>query len=219
MLIKTFKTTIQRTWFLPAKNATPRDGKGRRPIAGLDTSTPLKTPTTGQTARVECVVNALAAETEKGGLVVTPLNEPAPNPCSSCPYRRDVPSGVWHEEEYVKLIAYDSDDQPMAVFMCHQTDRDNPKGRLCAGWVACHGGYELLALKIGVSFGRYDPSVLDYTTTVPLFESGTAAAEHGMREMADPSYEARVLIEKITASRPAVRKEMKRRSRSGKQKR
>lgn len=31
----------------------------------------------------------------------------APKPCASCPYRRDVPEGVWHPEEYSKLRAYD----------------------------------------------------------------------------------------------------------------
>lgn len=143
---------------------------------------------------------------------MTNLNAPAPRPCESCPYRKDVPSGVWAEEEYVKLIDYDlpTGEQPVAVFQCHQTDRANPKGRLCAGWVGCHG-IELFALRIGVSFGHIDPAVLKYTTTVPLFESGTAAAEHGMREIGDPGYEARVLVEKITDTRPDVREAAKRR--------
>ena len=30
-----------------------------------------------------------------------------PKPCASCPYRCDVPSGVWHPDEYAKLEVYD----------------------------------------------------------------------------------------------------------------
>lgn len=39
------------------------------------------------------------------------------NPCHSCPYRRDVPSGVWATEEYDKLLPYDADtaSQPSAT--------------------------------------------------------------------------------------------------------
>lgn len=46
---------------------------------------------------------------------------PAPQPCASCPYRRDVPSGIWAAEEYAKLPAYDADTpfQPPHLFLCH----------------------------------------------------------------------------------------------------
>jgi hypothetical protein len=29
------------------------------------------------------------------------------SPCSSCPYKRDTPPGIWAEHEYEKLPAYD----------------------------------------------------------------------------------------------------------------
>lgn len=29
--------------------------------------------------------------------------EPSPRLCESCPYRRDVPSGIWDRSEYAKL--------------------------------------------------------------------------------------------------------------------
>jgi hypothetical protein len=47
---------------------------------------------------------------------------PASNPCGSCPYRRDVPSGVWDAAEYEKLPRYDGPmaDQPARLFLCHQ---------------------------------------------------------------------------------------------------
>nr|WP_280343300.1 DUF6283 family protein [Nocardia neocaledoniensis] len=34
------------------------------------------------------------------------IGPPAPRPCVSCPYRRDVPSGVWDFGEYEKLRGY-----------------------------------------------------------------------------------------------------------------
>jgi hypothetical protein len=131
------------------------------------------------------------------------INPPAPNPCDSCPYRRDVPSGVWSAAEYQKLPEFDlpTGDQPFAVFQCHQNDRDSDKARLCAGWVAVHGE-DLMALRIGVLQGRLDASIFDYATKVPLFESGAAACDHGMRDIEHPSAEAVAFVEKICAKRP-----------------
>lgn len=34
--------------------------------------------------------------------LVSSLRAPAPRPCESCPYRRNVPSGIWTEEEYIE---------------------------------------------------------------------------------------------------------------------
>ena len=118
---------------------------------------------------------------------------PRKSPCATCPYRLDVPSGVWDEEEYAKLPAYDrpTGEQPVRVFMCHQQD-----GKLCAGWCAVHAE-ESLALRLGVSFGKVDPSAINYQTTVPLHPSGTAAAEHGMKDYTNPPEKAREAITKI----------------------
>lgn len=136
---------------------------------------------------------------------MTSIKGPAPNPCESCPYRRDVPSGVWSKNEYEKLRDYDEPTpfQPQGIFQCHQTDRDNPQGRLCAGWVGCHGA-ELLSLRLGVAFGNVDQSVLDYHTSVPLWGSGAEAAEHGERDIDDPSDEACALVEKICNKRDDI---------------
>ena len=134
------------------------------------------------------------------------LKGPAPRPCESCPYRRDVPSGVWSAEEYEKLRGYDEPmwAQPCAVFQCHQTGRDDRDGRLCAGWVGVHGD-ELLILRIGVARGHVDPAVWDYSTDVPLFGSGTEAAEHGERDIEHPSGKATAMVAKILAGRDDVR--------------
>lgn len=127
------------------------------------------------------------------------IHPPAVNPCGSCPYRRDVPSGVWSEEEYAKLTPYDEDTgyQPPSVFMCHQQD-----GRLCAGWTACHDMYKNMGLRIAVVSDRIAPedldTILDYTTSVPTFSSGAEAAAHGRAEVEAPGPAAAKVIDKLT---------------------
>ena len=113
------------------------------------------------------------------------------HPCGSCPYRRDVPSGVWAADEYDKLLSYDGEtwQQSIKVFMCHQRD-----GNLCAGWLACHDPRELLALRISRNI---DPSVYAYKTTTPVFASGAEARAHGLRGLARPGAKAKKLIGKL----------------------
>lgn len=119
------------------------------------------------------------------------LPSPPPVPCGSCPYRCDVPSGIWEADEYDKLPAYDGEtfEQPLALFMCHQRD-----GRLCGGWLACHDKDHLLALR----FTQVDPSAYAYTTDVPVFASGAAAREHGLRDIDNPGPRALALMAGIT---------------------
>lgn len=120
----------------------------------------------------------------------------APRPCASCPYRKDVPSGIWDPAEYDKLPDYDGEiieqleKGGVGTFMCHQRD-----GRLCAGWVACHGPHNLFAMRL--SARRIDPSVWNYKTDVPVFESGAAARDHGMRDFLQPGERARRLMAKL----------------------
>ena len=108
------------------------------------------------------------------------IGPPKPNPCASCPYRRDVPSGVWSEGEYVKLPDYDlaTGDQPLGVFCCHQDD-----DRVCSGWAGTHDGEHLLALRMAQA-GRQMTAeaveaTIEYVSPVPLFESGAEACAHG----------------------------------------
>jgi hypothetical protein len=124
------------------------------------------------------------------------IKPPAPNPCGSCPYRRDVPSGVWSAEEYAKLETFDgaTGEQPTSVFLCHQQD-----GRACAGWVGCHDMRESLGLRLAMSRGMIeDPGpFIDYETTVPLFDSGAEAGAHGMSGVLEPDGDAQRLIDKL----------------------
>lgn len=132
---------------------------------------------------------------------------PAPRPCVSCPYRQDVPSGIWDESEYDKLIPYDSPTyaQPDRLFLCHQHDHDDDRARVCGGWAGCHDGDHLLALRVALASGEITVETVeatrDYTSPVPLFVSGAEAAAHGVREVHRPGSAARSAIAKISRTR------------------
>lgn len=139
------------------------------------------------------------------------IKPPAPRPCESCPYRRDVPSGIWAPEEYAKLSAYDRPtmEQSVGVFLCHQNDRNSPGSRTCAGWAGCHDGYELLAIRFAMMHGEMSPETADviceYKSPVSLFESGAEAARHGMAEVELPGDQAAAAIAKIERRRRDLR--------------
>lgn len=121
-------------------------------------------------------------------------------PCGSCPYRKDVPSGIWAKHEYDKLPGYDGEtweQQSVAVFMCHQRD-----GRLCGGWLACHGASELLALRL---CRRVHPSVYAYTTDVAVFASGAVARAHGLKDIPKPKAAARKMVAGLVRLRASKR--------------
>lgn len=128
---------------------------------------------------------------------MTALLKAPPVPCGSCPYRKDVPSGIWEKHEYDKLPSYDGPTwgQSFAVFMCHQQD-----GCLCGGWLACHNPRELLALRIARNI---DPSVFRYRTKVRVFASGAAARAHGMRDIRRPGTRASKMIKGLARKRLA----------------
>lgn len=132
------------------------------------------------------------------------MSEPEPLkaakvPCGSCPYRRDVPSGIWDAAEYRKLQIYDGEiiDQLLAkagAFLCHQKD-----GHLCAGWLACHG-HNLATLRMA-SLGqgeKYDESVYGYVTTVPVFASAAEAMAHGLKDIKRPKAKAKRMMAGLT---------------------
>jgi len=117
-------------------------------------------------------------------------------PCPSCPYRRDVPSGIWEESEYDKLARFDGDipDQLAAeafrLFYCHSQPES-----LCAGWAGCHDMENNLAVRMHAA--DIDPAVYDYSSPVPLFASGADAAEHGKRDLGRPGPEALAKISQL----------------------
>lgn len=115
---------------------------------------------------------------------------PGKAPCGSCPYRRDVPAGIWEAHEYAKLPPYDREtwEQPFALFFCHQQD-----GCLCAGWVGCHDTANLLSMRLH----PVAPETFTYESPVSLFASGAEAALHGMSGVASPDIRARQTIAKL----------------------
>ncbi|MER5889689.1 DUF6283 family protein [Streptomyces sp. NPDC001941] len=132
---------------------------------------------------------------------------PAPRPCTSCPYKRDTPSGIWSPEEYAKLALYDGPtwSQPPRLFQCHVHDHDADGVRVCGGWAGCHDMAESLSLRLAVECGQIGPhiaqAILDYESPAPLFTSGSEAAAHGLRDLHTPGPAARRAINKITRTR------------------
>ena len=121
----------------------------------------------------------------------------AKNPCATCPYRKDVPSGVWSHEEYEKLRKYDAEPMPsgenLGVFLCHNTPRAGDQVA-CKGWVMVHG--DSIAVRIAQIRGQLGDSAFA-ETDVPLHESGTAAANFGQRRIKRPGRKAREAMAKL----------------------
>lgn len=120
-------------------------------------------------------------------------------PCESCPYRRDCPSGVWHETEYLKLAEYDKEtsEQPQAIFCCHTSG----KGTVCRGWLEVHP--DSLAVRLGIIFGTLPSDLFAKFKPcgVKLFESGTAACRAGLRSIKRPGKAAIEVMGKIMKKR------------------
>jgi len=120
------------------------------------------------------------------------------NPCTTCPYRRDVPAGVWTAEEYAKLREYDDESNPaLAVFLCHQS---NVVGvaTACKGWVMVH--QESVAVRLGCVLGQLDPATCFAETEIPLHESGVAAADFGEQGVKRPGRKALKVIGKLAGT-------------------
>lgn len=122
-------------------------------------------------------------------------------PCTACPYRLDVPSGVWAPHEYDKLRDYDrpTGDQPFAAFGCHATPE-----HYCHGWAVVHTSrghaFDLLALRL---LGIDDVP----EAGVPLFDSGNDAADWGQRDANDPSPQAHELMDRLMRKYSRLREE------------
>lgn len=122
-----------------------------------------------------------------------PLNVEA-RPCSSCPYRRDCPSGVWEETEYEKLPAYDEDAFPpaLSLFLCHHSALGKAE-TVCRGWLSVHA--ESPAARLAVLTGAVTNEQRYADPGVPLFSSGAEAAAEGLEDVPDPGPRAQALID------------------------
>lgn len=130
------------------------------------------------------------------------------SPCVSCPYRKDVPSGIWAAQEYDKIEQYDKPTfaQPRGVFMCHQQDNS-----LCRGWLDCHG-YNLLSVRMACSTGKLSAieveSALVAGPSVPVFATAGDASKHGRKSIARPGPKAQALMDKLLSQRERKIKEI-----------
>ncbi|MFH8257899.1 DUF6283 family protein [Streptomyces roseolus] len=101
----------------------------------------------------------------------------------------------------------DMDPTPR-LFICHQHSGEDDQSRVCGGWAGCHDGDQLLALRVALAQGQITvetaEAIRDYTSPVPLFESGAEAAAHGLRDISNPGSAARRTMSKIVRVRPDV---------------
>lgn len=84
-------------------------------------------------------------------------NRNAPrSPCGNCPYRKDSPRGLWHPDEFKKLVA--SDRAVLgSLFLCHKQT-----GHVCVGWLLNQRERNLpsLALRLALISGRAEAGEL-----------------------------------------------------------
>ena len=118
-----------------------------------------------------------------------------PNPCETCPYRKDTPSGIWAAEEYRKLPQYDIQFAMPGTFLCHNgAPKPEDNRTLCRGWVEVHD--QNLNVRLACAQTEWTEESLK-PTKVPLYKSGEEAARAGMRRIKNPSVAARLKVIKL----------------------
>jgi hypothetical protein len=120
----------------------------------------------------------------------------APNACSSCPYLRATPPGVWDANEYAKLKGYDRELCLLPPFMCHSVPtRDG----LCVGWLAVHG--ESIPVRLLMFSGRLKPEQVPEPDEALYYSSGREACAAGLAGVKRPPLEACLVVNKIMVQR------------------
>jgi hypothetical protein len=120
-----------------------------------------------------------------------------PHPCSSCPYAKSTPPGVWAEHEYEKLRRFDEGYQfipEMSTFLCHQTTATGVD-TLCRGWLTVHR--ETPACRILAMSGHISWDELYREPVVELYESGAAAADAGQAAIKKPGTRAKKMVKRL----------------------
>lgn len=117
----------------------------------------------------------------------------APRPCSTCPYRRDTPPGIWAPEEYAKLPPYD-DNLAWGTFLCHLTTSTGVE-TVCRGWLAVHA--ESVAARLAVLRGELTNEQRYAPVDVPLYSSGAEACEAGMAGVPEPDEAAKAAVARL----------------------
>lgn len=108
----------------------------------------------------------------------------APRACSTCPYKRSTPSGIWHPDEYAKLAEYDADPGPLSTFHCHQ-EQVTGRPTACRGWLTVHR--DGVAVRLSIARGLVTVEQRDADSLDDLYATGSDAFRAGMRDIARPS--------------------------------
>lgn len=125
----------------------------------------------------------------------------AATPCTTCPYRRDTPTGIWSRDEYEKLPAYDQRDfggAPMATFHCHQEPQIG-KPTVCRGWLSVHP--DCIAVRMAYFSGLITKEMMAEIPVKPdpaLYSSGAQACRAGLKGVKRPGKKAKAAIEKLS---------------------
>ncbi|MDW9600164.1 hypothetical protein GOA86_17560 [Sinorhizobium meliloti] len=86
-------------------------------------------------------------------------------PCEECPWRSDVPTGVFPAEAF-RHSASTAYDMAPNTFACHMSGRDKPA--TCAGFLIS-GATHNLGIRLAIIAGRYDPRSV--RSDAPLYQS------------------------------------------------
>ena len=120
-----------------------------------------------------------------------------PSPSSACPYRCEVPPGVWAAEEYEKLRGFD-DNTEFGTFLCHHTPAIGQK-TVCRGWLTVHA--ESVAVRLAVARGLVTDDERYGLVWEPLYGSGNEAADAGLSGVAEPEEAAQRMMARLVRQR------------------
>ncbi len=139
----------------------------------------------------------------------------AEKPCSTCPYRRDTPPGIWDECEYRKLPEYDDNPpsgmQAFGLFLCHHSP-DMTREAVCRGWLSVHS--QSVAVRLSMMQGVVTPEQVYAEPIVKLYASGREACDAGMAGIDAPGVNAQRAIDKLITKQKKRRARRKSRARS-----
>lgn len=122
-------------------------------------------------------------------------------PCSSCPYRKDTPPGVWAAEEYQKLTAFSPADgqvPALGIFLCHQTNATGVE-TICRGWLSVER--DSVAVRLALIRGQVTVGQVEAAVGVPLYPDGATAARVGLGGVKRPGLPARRMSARLLKKR------------------
>lgn len=94
-----------------------------------------------------------------------------PHPCDQCPWRSDLPTGVFPASAFRHSVNT-SYDMASSTFACHLQGKDKPA--TCAGFLL-RGAEHNFAVRMAIIRDRYDPRAVS-DGGVPLYRSYRAMA-------------------------------------------